>query len=215
VSTGQRGALLVVVVAAVLAAIATVVIVRRDRSSSPSPAASGPPNAAARELATRLAAGSTATYHATYAVSGPTSQTTEVWRSGQNFRQDSVTGAVRVETFITPEQSVQCRQASASSGFVCGAIGGAAPSGPVAVPSELTGVDVVARDDEIGGRSVRCFSDARAAGTVELCVTDAGIAVREVVGEQRIELTSLDATVDPAVFTPPAGVPLTAASTGG
>ena len=175
---------------------------------------------AAAELVALAEKGPDAVYHARYDVSSAQTQsqkasfTLEVWRKQGLYRQDSTlttNGTVNhASTFQTSDGIVTCR-AVGTGPWSCQKVPGSG-SGSLdeqlgKVTNQLAGAAVTAHDDTIAGVAVRCFTvDLPSTSTnTDVCLTHDGVPARQVAGDNRLNLLTLDTTIGD-VFTPPAPV---------
>jgi hypothetical protein len=192
----------------------------------------------AQELVDRLKKGNALELHAIYLspvdASGTTA-TVEIWRKGGRVRQDIVLSGAGVKTQIEglqlPDGNVAC-QKSATGTWVCQRVASVANQAGAtagifdAAAAGLNGKDVTATDEKVGADDARCYLIADAASTSAsssaaapagqtMCVTSEGLPVRVSSQGSDLTLSSVERSVDDAVFVPPAAVtePATATTT--
>ena len=217
----RRAAPALLLLVLVLAGVGVLAWVSRGEERSggappPSRAASGGADldAGGQELVSLLAEARNRTYHARYEGRAPDGEarslTIELWRKGPLLRQEAETadqaGRSRSALFQVPSGVVTCRRSGDGPWRCDRGAGGAQPPDLLLgrFAGELEGRDVTARDDQVGGRSVRCFVAAGGGEDTEVCATRNGVLVRVSSAGARLELVELTEAVDDAVFVPPA-----------
>jgi hypothetical protein len=212
----------VVLIGVVVAFVSALVVVRSLGSDSGPTGRAATTTAvealsgAAAELAELLERRQGATYHARYeGESGQSSSVViETWQDGGgNVRQDQilrsgdqgahlmslVAGGVEVRCTQIATDQWSCRQAAA------GELRQADPL--AAMRSRLAQGEVTARNVEVDGIRARCFELATDGNRNELCLrVETAVPVRITGGTTELRLVTLEDTVDPSVFTPPAPV---------
>jgi len=232
---GERGAsrwgIVAIVVVSVAVAVTVTALVTRSAYNSGKKAGReaggsnvtikpGKVTGLAAELVALVEKGPHAVYHARYDVSSAqtvsqkASFTLEVWRKEGLYRQDSTistSGVVNhASTFQTSEGIVSCR-ATGGGPWSCqkvpGSGAGSLDEQLSKVTAQLAGAKVTARDDTIAGVAVRCFTiDLPSITTdTDVCLTHDGVPARQIAGDNKLNLITLDTTVGD-VFTPPAPV---------
>jgi hypothetical protein len=181
----------------------------------------------AKELYDLVHAGRATTYHVRFTLSGSslTSDTTgatlEVWRSGPRIRQDTTLDDNRGHTHGAniggPEGTITCQEQS-NIPLTCQQES-TAPVGSDAdllstITQRLGSAVVVARDDVVLDRAVRCFDlDKDTAQTAtSVCLTSEGVPLSLSAAGLQATATLVDAAVDDSTFVPPAPVSGTATS---
>ncbi|MGI8685070.1 MAG: hypothetical protein ACR2MO_08300 [Acidimicrobiales bacterium] len=168
------------------------------------------------EFGALLAKGKQAVFHARYSAVSDDPEAAgqelsmELWRKAPRERFDVTISAggttARSSGFRLPKDSVACTS-EADGPWTCqpAEAGAAGPDALIAqVAAEMKGRTIVARDDRIGGSSVRCFTLPLDSYPGEVCVTRTGVPARVSAGPSRIELVELTTTVPDQVFSPPA-----------
>lgn len=156
--------------------------------------------------------GSRATYHARYETTGDPAgsmpRAVEIWRREGSSRTDMeyvVDGRVERSTSIRRPSgaggSVACRR-TGDEPWSCERVDEPASDLFEEASADLASAGIVARDDEVRGRSARCFA-IDAEEQAELCFDENGVLLRLAVGEAALELVDLDRGVDPGVLAPP------------
>jgi hypothetical protein len=224
----RRRWLLLAIAVAVIAIVAAVLVLGGDDGGDDADEvpvgaprlpddAEAPVDQEGEQLVDLLAAGRELTYHATYRATDPESgaSTVEVWRRDRQVRTDTeqVTddGAAESATFVrdgdpivsctrTNEGPWSCTREEADDGAT-GAEASDTFFGTYA--QQLRGQDVAVEDDEIDGRSVRCFRAEGTDGEVSFCITPEGLPVRLRGQGAELVLTDLSDEVPDDVFTPP------------
>jgi hypothetical protein len=228
--SGRRPWLLVVLLLAVAAAVVVAVLVLGgddddDGGDSPDDTSglSLPEpveeevDAEGQELLDLLEQGREVNGHSTYTASGDPASigqelTVQVWRLDGRVRQDSrqVTEAGTVDTagFLNDDGSIITCNRVDEGAWTCAEQSTASESSPDAlfgtVATQLQGQDVVVVDEEIAGRSARCFGVAGADGEVSLCVSTEGLPLRLRGAGSELLLTDFSEDVPEDTFTPPA-----------
>lgn len=168
----------------------------------------------AKELLRLLDRRDEAVYHARYEAAAASAEglVIETWQAPPRVRQDSVVSAegqsVHTIVLALPAERVRCANLN-GGGWTCRPHGSSdADADPLAsFRRRLRAGTVAARDEQIDGRSVRCFTLTTAEGASELCVLPStGIPVRVSGGTTQLRLVTLDDKVTVDVFTPPAPV---------
>lgn len=167
----------------------------------------------AQDLVSLLEAGRAATYHATYTATGDPETTggeltLEVWHRDGRIRQDSrqVSEGAIVETagfLLEDGEAIVCQRIDEGD-WSCARQTQASSDVFGAIASQLEGRDVVETEEEIDGRSVRCFSFDGGDGEISECVTEDGIPVRLRGPGTELLLVELSEDVPDDVFVPPA-----------
>lgn len=169
------------------------------------------------ELATLLAKGKEAEFHARYRavsddpVAAGQELSMELWRKAPMERFDvtvSVGGRkAHSSVFRLPERAVACTSEEGGP-WTCQPVAATEPAGPEALIAQITeemkGGTVVARDDRVDGVPARCFTLPLESYAGEVCMTADGIPARVRAGPSRIELVRLGTDVAAGVFSPPA-----------
>jgi hypothetical protein len=175
-----------------------------------------------------------ATYTSPADTSG-TTITVQIWRKGGKVRQDVVLAGSGVQTQIEglqlPDGNVACQKPAAAD-WVCQRVASVAnQAGATAgifdsAAASLNGKDVTATDEKVGADDARCYliadagsatassssasdasssSSATPVGTT-MCVTSEGVPVRVSSQSSNLTLSSVERSVDDAVFAPPAAI---------
>ena len=168
----------------------------------------------AKELVALIAKGKAVTYHATYtAVVQSTTLSLELWQKPPLARRDasftSGSSSTHTEEFKLNNELVGCIQQTGSSWKCTNSNSGQDPSDGVigALTQALGNRTVMAKNDTVSGRAVRCYSAAQVGPLppVQICLTpDTGIPVLVDAGAGKITLTGVDLTVPANVFSLPA-----------
>lgn len=189
-------------------------------ASAASRPAKGALSAQAKQLRTLLAAGTRATYHATYTLtsSDPTegagSAVIEVWHRPPLERQDTEFTAPNTPTQNQMELRLArglltCTQ-SAQGQWSCSKYTTALPTGPDAIveqiPATLRSETVTGRATTVAGHAAECYDVATKKSALSLCLSRQGVPLEVFEGDITLTVTSLGRTVARSVFTPPAPV---------
>lgn len=222
----RRWPLLVLGAAFLAAAVVAFVVLNEDDEDDPGTAPpvtselpdplADPADPDTAELGELLEAGRTGTHHARYVLADESPEAVaspvelEVWRDGGRLRQDTASEvegqAVHTSSFVLDDTVVLCTRAGEAD-WSCAE---STPSGTESagiigtVLDQLAGSEVTPRDDEIDGRTVRCFAFSGADGDGDLCVTPEGVPVRLQYQGAAMNLTELDDDVPDDAFEPPA-----------
>ena len=210
------------VVAVLVTTFATFVSIDTDETASPTTTTTTAPvstedlGPAAQELVALLEAAKDETYHAEFEGTSPESPDSvirlETWQRPPFVRQDSsltVAGQLaRTASFALPDGGVRCTRIGEQP-WSCrsagpGELSADALSGSVL--ERLATSDVRVRSTAVDGVDVKCFTLTSATeGSSELCVDEAGVAVRVRSGGSELRRVVFDAQVgDDSVFEPPA-----------
>jgi hypothetical protein len=210
-------------VAVAAVGVVVAVLVRRDSSPARPAAAAGsaglvlpsttttPPSPEHQQILELLMAGRRARSHATYAgTSSGSPVTLDVQRDGGRMRQEltSEKGAFRAIEIYYQGQTTTCQQAPGAE-LRCSSAPATADDADGLIGSSLDSLGddhIIASDDTIDGRAVRCFTFGADGKAGSACFTPAGLPVRIVTPDGDLHLTGLDDTVDGEAFTPPAAV---------
>ena len=156
----------------------------------------------ARELVALAQRGGQVAHHAVYEQSG---NRFEVWTDGERVREETTPAEGDRRLLLeTGDAVLTCIEEGDS--FAC-----EESDGPVAdvqsrldqLVADLIGADVAIRDEKIAGRDVQCYEISGGEEAVEICLTPEGVLARLAAGDDRLELVSLDNSVDDARFDPP------------
>ncbi len=173
-------------------------------------------DAEGEELLDLLAAGRDGTFHASFDLVTPGSAIDyrmEVHRSEGRVREELVVPAASGEerrlTIFDGDTSASCVQ-PAGGLWTCAAVDQAQPRTDTIFGAfdraTVIGRDVTATDEDVAGRTGRCFEVRGLAGRSSICLSPEGIPLRLETGGVQFMLTAIDPVVDAAVFLPPAPV---------
>jgi hypothetical protein len=159
--------------------------------------------------------GREASYSATYRQTGPAGESTvRLARRPPEERLETESGAgeevKRSANVVMARERVVCTQdrngpwsCSRQPGRGTGAFTEVVSA---SIVSQISAFEVEARDEQVGGQAVRCFTFSGPQGPpAEMCLTREGILARVVAGDTRLELTALNRAAPPdSAFVPPA-----------
>jgi hypothetical protein len=176
----------------------------------------------AEELLEKVESAQSLEYHVRLEQVGETAEGSvqlEVWRRGSLIAQSLVATTTAEDQEVTqearsfqlPDGNVYCARSS-SADWTCYEASSTAteagePAGLVeAAAGDLGGKEVTSEATEIGGHDAVCYTIVGDDGTSEICVTDEGIPVALSAQGARVEVTTLERSVDDEAFEPPAEI---------
>ena len=171
------------------------------------PASQAIVSAGGRQLVSLLQTGESATFHATYRVTGASPggvQSLEIWQSPPRVREDTVASAnghtARTASFSENSTTHLCVQQDGGP-WTC-TRAAVDPNNLIAtIAGSVAGQSVAVTQTTIDNRKVQCF---QVASGPQLCATSAGIPVLIAGGSVRYELASLTSSVSSSDLNPPA-----------
>lgn len=159
------------------------------------------------ELVDLSRAGGAGRYHVRYQQSD--GSTMELWRSGDDLRQDVVTPeGAEVRVLQVDDVTTRCDRSEGGEWRCTEADEATAPDVLGRLVQDLQGVPFDVEDAEILGVAVRCFASRAGADTgadlVEICFTSDGVLARLAADGEQLEMVALDDEIPADAFDPPA-----------